>query len=109
MPRSVLEHWEGREECHLHFSELTPSAGLAVGLEPCVWQCSGGQRAAIKQVAQRGGGAPSLETPKVSLDVTLSTEGAVGVPVHCRELDQMAFKVPSNSDDSVILEELLEP
>ena len=26
---------------------------------------------------------PSLETPKVRLDGALSTDGAVGVPVHC--------------------------
>jgi len=26
----------------------------------------------------------SLETPRVSLDGALSTDGAVGVPVHCR-------------------------
>ena len=31
----------------------------------------------------RGGGAPSLETAKVRLDGALSTDGAVGVPVHC--------------------------
>jgi len=47
-------------------------------------------------VAQRGGGAPSLQAGKVRLDGALSTDGAVGVPVHCREWDQMACKVPSN-------------
>ena len=36
--------------------------------------------------------APSLQTPKVGLDGAVSTDGAVGVPVHCREWDQMAFK-----------------
>ena len=33
----------------------------------------------------------------------LSTDGAVGVSVHCRGLDLMAFRVPSNSDHSVML------
>ena len=33
-----------------------------------------------------------LETAKVRLDGALSTDGAVGVSVHCREWDQMAFK-----------------
>ena len=47
---------------------------------------------ALAQVAQRGGGAPSLQTPKVRLDGALSTDGAVGVPV--QGLDQMAFKGP---------------
>jgi len=36
-------------------------------------------------------------------DGALSTDGAVGVPVHCREWDLMAFKVPSNSKDSTVL------
>ena len=35
---------------------------------------------------------PSLQTAKVRLDGALSTDGAVGVPVQCRELGQMAFK-----------------
>jgi len=30
--------------------------------------------------------APSLETLKVRLDRALSTDPAVGVPVHCREV-----------------------
>ena len=38
--------------------------------------------------------APSLEIYKVRLDGALSTDGAVGVPFHCRELDRMAFKGP---------------
>jgi len=42
----------------------------------------------------RGGGAPSLETAKVRLDGALSTDGAVGVPVQCRELGQMASEGP---------------
>ena len=33
-----------------------------------------------------GGDAPSLQTPKVRLDRALSTDGAVGAPVHCRGL-----------------------
>jgi len=33
----------------------------------------------------------------------LSTGGAVGVPVHCRGLDWVAFGVPSNSNGSVML------
>jgi len=36
----------------------------------------------VAQVAQRGGGAPSLQTAKVRLDGALSTAGAVAVPVH---------------------------
>jgi len=39
-------------------------------------------------------GAPSLQTAKVRLDGALSTDGAVGVLVHCREWDQMDFKGP---------------
>ena len=38
--------------------------------------------------------APSLETPRVRLDGALSTDRAVGVPVQCRELEQVAFKGP---------------
>ena len=41
-----------------------------------------------------GVGAPSLQTAKVRLDGAVSTDGAVGVPVQCRELDQVAFKGP---------------
>jgi len=47
---------------------------------------------AVAQVARRGGGAPSLQTAKVRLDGAVSTDGAVGVPVHCRGLDWMAFE-----------------
>ena len=32
----------------------------------------------------------------------LSTDGAVGVPAHCKGLDLMAFRVPSNSNHSMI-------
>ena len=49
---------------------------------------------AVAQVARRGGGAPSLQTAKVRLDGAVSTDGAVGIPVHCRGLDWMAFKDP---------------
>ena len=49
---------------------------------------------AVAQVAQRGGGAPSLQTAKVRLDGALSTAGAVAVPVHCREWHQAAFGGP---------------
>ena len=42
----------------------------------------------------RGGGAPPLQTAKVRLDGALSTDGAVGVSVHCRKWEQMAFKSP---------------
>ena len=48
----------------------------------------------MAQVAQRGGGAPSLQTAKVRLDGALSTAGAVAVPVHCREWHQAAFGGP---------------
>jgi len=44
----------------------------------------------VGEVAQRGGGAPSLQTAKVRLDGALSTAGAVAVPVHCREWHQAA-------------------
>ena len=37
---------------------------------------------------------PSLETLKVRLYGTLSTDAAVGVPAHCRGLEKMAFKGP---------------
>ena len=46
----------------------------------------------MAQGAQRGGGAPSLYTPTLRLDGALSTDGAVGVPLQSRELDQTAFK-----------------
>lgn len=39
-------------------------------------------------------GTPSLETSKVRVDGALGTDGAVGVPVHCREWDHMALKGP---------------
>ncbi len=48
----------------------------------------------MAQVAQRGGGAPSLQTAKVRLDGALSTAGAVAVPVHCREWHQAASEGP---------------
>ena len=37
-------------------------------------------------------GAPSLETFQLRQDGALSTDGAVGVSVQCRELNWMAFK-----------------
>ena len=40
----------------------------------------------MAQVAQKGGGSPSLETFKVRLGRVLSTDGAMGVPVHCRRV-----------------------
>mgnify|MGYP001852968260 CR=1 FL=1 len=52
---------------------------------------------ALPQVAQSGGGTPSLETAKVRLDEALSTDGAVAVPVQCREWDRWPSRVPSNS------------
>ena len=45
-------------------------------------------------------GALSLQTAKVRLDGTLSTNGAVGV--QCREWEQMAFNVSSNPNHSMI-------
>ena len=38
--------------------------------------------------------APSLETAKVRLEGLWAPDGAVGVPVQCREWDQMVFKGP---------------
>ena len=32
--------------------------------------------------------------PRSELDGALSTDGAVGVPLHCRECNRMAFKCP---------------
>ena len=48
----------------------------------------------MAQVAQRGSGAPSLQTAKVRLDGAVSTAGAVAVPVHCREWHQAASEGP---------------
>jgi len=41
----------------------------------------------------------------VRLDRALSTDGAVGVPAQCGGWDQVAFRVPSNSNryDAMIL------
>ena len=47
-------------------------------------------------------GALSLQTAKVRLDGALSTDGAVGIPVQCREWDQMASKGPFQFGDSVV-------
>ena len=41
--------------------------------------------------------ALSLQMPKVMLDGALSTDGAVSVPAHCREWEEMAFKSPLQS------------
>jgi len=60
------------------------------GYKEEVFYSKGGE--ALAQAAQRGGGAPSLGTPKVRLDGALSTDGAVGVPVHCREVELHGFK-----------------
>jgi len=38
----------------------------------------------LAQIALRGGGAPSLETPKVRLDGLWAPDGVVGVPLCCR-------------------------
>ena len=38
--------------------------------------------------------APSLQILRVRLDGALSTDGAVGVPFQCRELNKMTFKGP---------------
>ena len=40
--------------------------------------------AALAQIVQRGGGAPSLQTAKVRLEELLTADGAVGVPAQCR-------------------------
>ena len=47
----------------------------------------------MAQVAQRGGGAPSLQTATVR-GWAVSTAGAVGVPAQCRGWDHVAFKGP---------------
>ena len=46
--------------------------------------------------------APPLQTAEVRLDGAVSTDGDVGGPVQCRELDHAAFKGPSNSNDSTV-------
>lgn len=47
----------------------------------------------MTQIAQRGGGALSLQRAKVR-GWALGTDGAVGVHVHSLEWDQIAFKGP---------------
>ena len=48
-----------------------------------VWLGSkGGEE--VAQVAQRGGGSPVLGDIQGEVGGALSTDGAVGVPVHCR-------------------------
>ena len=47
----------------------------------------------MAHVAQRGSGAPSLQTAKIR-GWAVRTNGAVVVPVHCREWYQTAFKGP---------------
>ena len=56
---------------------------------------------AVAQVARRGGGAPSLQTAKVRLDGAVSTDVAVGVPVHCRGLDWMASRSPFQLNSTI--------
>ena len=56
----------------------------------------------MAQVAQRGGGAPSLQTAEVR-GWAVSTAGAVGVPAQCRAGTRWPLGVPSNSTNSVIL------
>lgn len=46
---------------------------------------------AVAQIALRGG-VPSLQTPEVRLEGALSTDGTGDIPVHCKELDQLACK-----------------
>jgi len=58
-----------------------------------------GKSRGMERAAQRVG----AQTAKVRLHSALSTDGAVGVPDHCREWEQMAFKVPSNSNHPMIL------
>ena len=65
------------------FPPLTPKDGVFD---------KGGE--ALHRLCREVGDAPPLHTPKVRLDGAVSTDGAVGIPVHCRGLDQMAFKGP---------------
>jgi len=44
-----------------------------------------------------------VQTFKVRLDGVLSTDGAVGVPVQCREWDRWTLRVPSYSNHPMIL------
>lgn len=44
----------------------------------------------------------TLQTPKVGLAGALSTEGSVGAPVHCRELDHITLKDPNSSHPMIV-------
>ena len=55
----------------------------------------------MAQVAQRGGGAPSLQTATVK-GWAVSTTGAVGVPAQCRGGTRWPLGVPSNSNHPVV-------
>lgn len=46
--------------------------------------------------------SPSLQTAEVR-GWAVSTAGAVGVPAQSRQWEQTAFKVPSYTEDSMIL------
>ena len=65
------------------FPPLTPKDGVFD---------KGGE--ALHRLCREVGDAPPLHTPKVRLDGAVSTDGAVGIPVHRRGSDQMAFKGP---------------
>jgi len=63
---------------------------LQGGYKEEVCYSQGGE--AVAQVAQRGDGCSA--DAQVRLDGALSTDRAVGVPAHCRQCNQMAFKDP---------------
>ena len=63
---------------------------IQIGCKEKVFHNKSGE--ALAQVAQRSGGWPIPADTRGQAGGALSTDGAVGVPVHCRELDQMAFK-----------------
>ena len=58
----------------------------------------------MAQVAQRGGGAPSLDTLKVRLHGAPSTDGTMGTPalLIAEGWTRWPLRVSSNSNDSMI-------
>ena len=73
----------------------------------CLWALSQDERhqpALVQTSAEAGKSAArgvcgvrlcaTMETAKVRLDGAVSTDGAVGIPVQCRGVGQMAFQGP---------------
>ena len=120
--RPHLEHCVGssvQERCGP--AGMHPEEGhkMIPGMDPCKWWWDRGNgfqlkerwfqldiskkgSEALAQVAQSGGGAPSLQTPKVRLEGS-EHWWSCGCPCSLQGLDLMAFRVPSNSNNSMIL------